>query len=179
MIAQARFRRIVEEHKNRIYGYAASILRNEADAADVTQEVFIRLWKHLDDVELGRAKAWLMRTTHNLSIDFIRKRKTAVGSTVSLEEMELREKLLCSNLDPFQHAHCRELGEELQAAVEALPEVQRKILLMFELNHCSQKEISELLQIPVNTVKVYLHRARHSLQRQLTEKHHESIEQSA
>lgn len=77
---EKKYSMLVKQHKNMIYGYALYMLKDRIEADDAVQEVLIRLWSNMDSINLLAAKSWLMRTTHNLCIDFIRKRKpTRIG----------------------------------------------------------------------------------------------------
>ena len=73
------FESVVHEHKDRIYSYAARILRGAAEAQDVAQEALVKLWQHRERVEGETAHFWLRRTVHNLCIDRIRRRKASPG----------------------------------------------------------------------------------------------------
>ncbi|MBT8386878.1 MAG: sigma-70 family RNA polymerase sigma factor, partial [Ignavibacteria bacterium] len=73
MLESSKFNFLVEQHKNRIYNYALYMLRNRMDAEDITQEVMIRTWQNINKFKFNAARAWIMRTTHNLCIDYLRK----------------------------------------------------------------------------------------------------------
>ena len=68
------FEQAVLEHKDRVHGYAAMMLRDGAEAQDVAQEALVRLWRHREEVEPALAVVWLLRTTRNLCIDRLRRR---------------------------------------------------------------------------------------------------------
>ena len=76
MIADTKYNFLVQQYKNRVYNYSLYLLQNRMDADDVTQEVLIKVWKHIGDFNILAAKTWIMRTTHNLCIDYLRKRKS-------------------------------------------------------------------------------------------------------
>ena len=73
---QIEFQQAIEQHRQRVVTLARSSLRSAADAEDIAQEVFVKLWRHWPSVEADKRLAWLMRVTHNAVIDLVRRRKT-------------------------------------------------------------------------------------------------------
>lgn len=141
----------VDLHADGIYRFAVKHLRDTDRAKDVVQESFVRLWQKVDDVEGTKAKSYLFTTAHHLLVDEARKdvRKT---------RMEDR------------HADLRwtgqsqpDLKEILDAALAILPEVQRSVVLLRDLEGYSYEEIAELTQLNVTQVKVYIYRGRTAL----------------
>jgi RNA polymerase sigma-70 factor, ECF subfamily len=84
MIETIKYNILVNKYKNRIYSYAFYMMRNRMDADDITQEVFIRIWKNMGVFSMSSAKSWIMKTTHNLCLDYLRSRKVAVERNASL-----------------------------------------------------------------------------------------------
>ena len=74
-IKETRYHILIRQYKNLIYGYAFYMMKNRMDADDVTQEVLIKIWKNIDSFNYLSAKSWIMKTTHNLCIDYLRKKK--------------------------------------------------------------------------------------------------------
>lgn len=141
------------------------MLRSRDDARDVTQEVLIRFWRRLDEIEEATALAWLMRVTRNACIDVLRQRKRMRDLVSTDAEVD---GLPHDDL-PSDHLQQLEDREAIEAAIAALGEPYRSIIILRELQHLKYEEICGALDLPLNTVKVYLHRARKMLRRQLTE----------
>ncbi|MBN1639121.1 MAG: RNA polymerase sigma factor, partial [Ignavibacteriales bacterium] len=153
-------------YKNKIYSYCIMFLKNKMDADDVAQQVFIRIWENLDIINLLSAKTWIMKTTHRLCIDFARKRNLTMKRELTFEN---EETLLTENkyLSPVQNIQSKELGEMIKNKIDLLPENLKSVFVLSEIQGLKYKEVSKVLEIPLNSVKVYLLRARKQLQEKL------------
>ncbi len=177
MLESLRYKLLVQQHKNRIYSYSYFMLKNHFDADDATQEVLIRIWNHLDNFEIKAAKSWIMKTTHNLCLDYLRKRQKSLRREYSIDEEEESMIEAPANLsDPEIGARREMLKAKIDEAVNKLPEMLKSIFVMYELQGFKYKEISYEMDIPLNSVKVYLMRARKKLQEELKEFKNEAIE---
>ena len=161
------FEQQLQRYQNRIYGFAFHYLGNREEAEDVTQEVFIRFWKHRETIDEEKPLGWLLRVTRNASVDAIRRRKT-YHRTVSVNS-ELLDYAHGSNPLPDTNAESSDFREHLQRALEELAEPYRSIVILREIQELKYQEIAEALDLPLTTVKVYLHRARKMLRNQLHE----------
>lgn len=142
--------------------------KNRMDAEDVTQDVLIRLWNNMGKFKLPAAGAWIMRTTHNLCIDYLRKQQLARQRSVFIDE-DFEERIMDSNKEnqPETKAEQNISNERIKSAVQKLPENLKSIFVLYEMEGFKYKEISKILDIPLNSVKVYLLRARKKLQEEL------------
>ncbi len=157
------FERVVHEHKDRVHGYAFWMLRDRDEARDVSQEVLVRLWQHRERVPGEAIRAWLLRTTHHLCVDRLRRR--AVRSGPSLED--LAPTLHDGTPGPDRSAASEELGRRIGEALQALSPRDRAIVLMREVQGMAYEEIAQVLDLPLGTLKASLHRARERLRRDL------------
>lgn len=172
MFKKARYQKCVLDHKDRVYRYALYTLKNEADAEDATQEVFVKLWNKFDTINPLKVKSWLMRTTYNHCIDIIRKRTRTSDKHVEIQEYQQFDDGVGNNEGPRELMEHKTLGSKIQNAVETLPAKNKEVFMMYEIQGLKYREISDLLNIPLNTVKVHLLRARKLLQQELKyEKH--------
>jgi RNA polymerase sigma-70 factor (ECF subfamily) len=144
------------------------MLRNRMDADDVTQEVLIRLWKNLDNFNLNAAGSYIMRMTHNLCIDYLRRRNISVNREIDNVFEETYQNADDVN-NPENIIGQENLNRKLKEAIENLPENLKSIFIMYQMQGMKYKEISMALDIPINSVKVYLMRARIKLQKELKE----------
>jgi RNA polymerase sigma-70 factor (ECF subfamily) len=168
MLESSKFNFLVDQHKNRIYNYALYMLRNKMDAEDITQEVMIRTWQNINKFNFNAARAWIMRTTHNLCIDYIRKNQLSFQREMPIDnerENYLEDKSNEGN--PANVASEKMIGSKIKSAIENLPEKLKSPFVLYELEGFKYREISKILDIPLNTVKVNLLRARKYLQREL------------
>lgn len=168
MLESSKFDYLIQRYKNKIFNYALYMMHNEMDAEDIAQEVMIRTWQNIDKFNFYAASAWMMRTTHNLCIDYLRRNKMQFQREVSIDDnlseriedkkhSDMPEKKLLQNL----------LNEKIKSAVENLPERLKSPFVLYELQGFKYKEISKILDIPLNSVKVNILRARKQLQKDL------------
>jgi RNA polymerase sigma-70 factor (ECF subfamily) len=141
-----------------VYGYARSIVRDEHEAEDITQQVFARLITALKNYEQRSVpfSAWLLRIAHNMAIDHLRRRVTLC------DEPDVSE----ARTDE-QRGH--ELGLALRQALETLPDVQRQVLVMRHWVGCSPGEIAAALDRSEDSIHGLHHRGRRALREALAE----------
>lgn len=162
------FRGLVETYQGRIYNIVYGMVHNRDDAQELTQDAFIKAYKKLNTFNLGtKFYTWLCRIAVNTTIDFLRKNKNK--QTMSFEEgIAVQSSSGVSDMhyesNPEQQAMKEETRQQIIAAVDELPEEQRKILILKELDGLSYKEIADVLEIPQGTVMSRLYYARKKLQ---------------
>jgi RNA polymerase sigma-70 factor (ECF subfamily) len=159
VLAPWRFRLAVFLHDRAVFRVAAALLRDAREAEDVTQDVFLLYWQRGAAVE--RPREWLMRVTRNACLDRLRRS----GRLVSHEHVEPPEP--SEDRGPEWHYEQSELGQKLRALVDTLPEPQRSLIVLFDMQGFDGATCARILDLNVNQVKVYLHRARRRLREQL------------
>jgi RNA polymerase sigma-70 factor (ECF subfamily) len=160
------FEEVVDECQRQVFTYASYLLGRREDAEEVTQEAFMKLWSNWRRVDRERAAPWLMRVTRNLCFDRLRHVK------VVREHLTDRgEDVLAAAADqrpsPALRAEGAELRQQLEAALRALGEPMRSVVLLREVQGFKYREIAEILELPLNTVRVYLHRGRRRIRERL------------
>jgi len=157
------FEQAVHAHKDRVHSYAVMMLRDVEEARDVAQEALVRLWNNRNKVDPDGARPWLMRATHNLCIDRIRKRKVRGeidGETlIPLQPDEAP--------GPGRLAESDEIGGVIRESLNLLSAGDRAVIVMREVQSMPYDEIAETLGLPLGTVKARLHRAREKLREKL------------
>ncbi len=144
------------------------MLKNKMDADDVTQEVMIRIWQNIDRFNILAAKTWIMKTTNNLCIDYLRRRSIALSREIEIdEEFEETYSNNSKTEDPYLTTHIKMMLSKVKDAIQLLPENLRSVFVLYEVQGFRYHEISKMLDMPMNTVKVYLLRARKKLQEEL------------
>ncbi|MFZ1289283.1 MAG: sigma-70 family RNA polymerase sigma factor [Melioribacteraceae bacterium] len=168
MLTDTKYNFLVQQYKSRIYNYSVYLLKNKMDAEDVTQEVLIRIWKNLESFNILSAKTWIMKTTHNLCLDYLRKRKVEFSKNpYSIEDVS--EFIENKNEDnPAFKVENEMRDKKIKMKIQELPENLKSVFVLYELHGMKYKEISKSLDIPINSVKVYLLRARKQLQEELS-----------
>ncbi|MCS6816018.1 MAG: sigma-70 family RNA polymerase sigma factor [Blastocatellia bacterium] len=166
---EAAWEEIVRQYSRRIYSLAYRFTGNRAAAEDLTQEVFLRLYRALEqyDPREGDLANWLMRVARNLIIDDYRRRArtpTEEGEDLADHEHHLRAD---ERGDPQVQIERRELSELIHAALAKLSPELRTCVILRDLEGLSYQEIAELLQIPEGTVKSRINRGRLELARVL------------
>lgn len=167
-LKQAKYNYLLQQHKNNIYGYALYMMKDQMDADDVTQEVMIRTWYNMGKFNMMAAKTWMMRTTHNLCIDYLRKRQSVAHKEVVIDEMFADSYSDEDETnDPLLKVHWKMMTNKLKSIIQTLPENLRSVFVLYEIQGLKYKEISKTLDVPLNTVKVQLLRARKKIQEEL------------
>ena len=155
---RAAMRFLYLRYADNVYGYARSIVQNDHDAEDVVQQVFTRVLTAIENYELRSVpfSAWLLRITHNLAIDYVRRRRPVVDDA---------EASLAEERPQLEAADLRGMLED---ALAELPAVQREIVVLRHLAGYSPGEIAERLGRSEDSVHGLHHRGRRALQVALT-----------
>ena len=173
MLASLKYEILIKRYKNNIYNYALYMMKNRMDADDITQEVFIRIWKNIDNFNMKVAKSWIIKTTHNLCIDYLRRNQRIISRETTVEDKKNMQG--AGTLTDTEVSVRREfLKDKIKQGINNLPENLKSVFVLYELQGFKYKEISETLSIPLNSVKVYLLRARKQMQEELKEYRHET-----
>jgi RNA polymerase sigma factor (sigma-70 family) len=152
-------------HRHHVYGYALRLLGDEDDAADVTQDVLVRLWRQGESVEPERRTAWVLRVTRNACLDALRSRQTRRAHTPN--DGALVDAARCNGHSPAALTEAADFRRHLDHALAHLDEPYRSIIILREIQDLPYQEIAETLDLPLNTLKVYLHRGRRRLREAL------------
>jgi len=163
------YRELVNQQRHRVFTYAFYTLRDQDEAEDTVQEVFVRLWQHWNEIDETAVSAWLIRVTRNACIDRIRRgrayslRVAAAGTdTVVFEGVS-------SEPEPDAVVEAMELREQIQVALTRIEEPYRSLIILREIQDLTYDEIAHAMELPLNTVKSYLHRGRKMLRKELKE----------
>ena len=164
------FSELVYRYQDRVYAFALHYLGDGEDAADVTQDVLIRLWENLESLDEPRLLPWLMRVTRNLCVDMVRKRRLQ-RRTMDIDS-DLLDQIERPNGDPGPEtvAESAELRDLVLRALRSIPEPHRSIVMLREMQDLKYEEIGETLGLPLSTVKVYLHRGRRMVREWLSKR---------
>lgn len=162
------FRKIADEYQDRIYTYAWYTLQCREEAEDVTQEVLVKLWQHVDEVDPGSLNAWVMRVTRNAVIDASRRCRTRKAVFADGVEVETVADFAVSNGQGADRAVvAREIRSALETALASIDEPYRSIVVLREIQGMTYAEVGDALELPPNTIRVYLHRGRKMLREAL------------
>lgn len=150
------FERLLAAHRGRVYRLALGYVRTPADAEDLAQEAFVRLWRALPLYD-GRASfsTWLYVIARNACLSELRRR--ALRATAPLDEHGEGAEAAAVPAEPV------DLRLDCETLVERLDEPQRRIVRLFYLEERSYEQVAAMLDMPINTVRSHLHRARKRL----------------
>jgi RNA polymerase sigma-70 factor (ECF subfamily) len=164
------FEREVIPHLDSLFNAALRLTRNPDDAGDLSQEAVLRAWRFFHQYEPGtNCRAWLLTIAYNLFRNGYRRTRELPASTA--EEFERRsavESATASSIQPPEtQIMDRSLDEEVERALEALPEEFRTAILLIDVDELSYEETARVLEIPTGTVKSRVSRGRAELRRRL------------
>jgi len=153
---------LMDRHLARIVALGRRMLGNQADAEEVAQEVFLRVWTHAERWQPGRAQfgTWLHRVAANLCLDRLRRRR----ATVDIDEMPDLES---GAPGPDRQLEESELSARVEAALQLLPERQRAAVVLSHYQGLSNTETADILEVTVEAVESLLSRARRHLRTSL------------
>jgi RNA polymerase sigma-70 factor (ECF subfamily) len=167
---------IVRAHSARVYRLAYRLTGNQHDAEDLTQEVFVRVFRSLSSYTPGTFEGWLHRITTNLFLDGARRRQR-----IRFEGLgdDVAQRLQGSELSPAQAWDERHFDGDIQAALRALPPDYRAAVVLCDIEGFSYEEIAATLGVKLGTVRSRIHRGRAQLRAALAHRERQSSRQSA
>jgi RNA polymerase sigma-70 factor (ECF subfamily) len=156
--------RLFEAHHDRIYRYVLHLVRDPAEAEDLTQETFLRAHRRLESLrDLGAVRSWLYRIATHACLDRLRQRKPQI-SLDGEEGAHRVESIASVSPSALEAAERKETSECVQRCLQFLPDRYRALILMHEVYSLTAPEIASLLDVNLNTAKMRLHRARRALE---------------
>jgi len=155
---EQKYRTLLDQHQDRVYGLAVYLLRDRAEAQDVVQECFEQLWRQIAQIDMDRATGWLLQVARNACVDRLRRRR----DTEEVQDFHLQE------LDGPEHSlRQQQLQHAISHALGEMEEPYRSLLVLRDMQQNSYREVAEILDLSMTQVKVYLHRARRRMRSQL------------
>jgi RNA polymerase sigma-70 factor (ECF subfamily) len=172
------FTQLVERHQRSLINFFYHLSWDRQVAEDCAQEVFLRLHSHLGTYEpQAKFTTFLYRIARNLWIDRMRSEASRGGRPVSLEarsasggDRPLGDRVSAPSATPVEILARQETRQALRDAIERLPEEQKAVLILSEMQGLKYQEIGAILDIPVGTVKSRMHTAMERLKVLLTER---------
>ncbi len=168
---QDAFEEIVMLYQNRVYHVCYRMLRNQAEAEDIAQEAFLRAYTNLYKFDQQRKfSTWIFRIATNLCIDRIRKKKPDYyldAQVPGTEGLDMYSQLSSDDDLPEVEVEKMETKDRVQYEVSRLPEKYRSVIVLRYFEELPLKEIAEVLDLPLGTVKTRVHRGREALRNQM------------
>ena len=168
---QAAFGELMTRYEKQVYHQALRLLADPEDAADVTQEVFLKVWRSLPSFQGDSSfSTWLYKLTDNAAIDLLRREKKRRGdASLDDEEYQWDSTLADPKGSPERVLEQQELRRTVAEGLKKLSEEHRRVLVLREINGLSYDEIADILDLTPGTVKSRIARARTALARLLME----------
>jgi RNA polymerase sigma-70 factor (ECF subfamily) len=155
---------LFESYHDRIYRYVLSLVKNPAEAEDLTQDAFLHAYRHGDSLRDPEAvRGWLYRIATHVCLDRLRQRKPLI-SLDGEEGVARVAPPVSQSPSPLDVSERKETSACVQRCLDFLPDKYRAVILLHEAHSLTAPEIADLLGVTLTTVKIRLHRARHKLQ---------------
>lgn len=158
---------LVSRYEKPIFNAAYRMLGNRAEASDVTQSVFLKVFEHLDGYESKhRFFSWIYRIALNASIDQLQRRRASESD----DEDFIENRAVSATAGPDELVDASQLHDVVQAALMELQQDYRAVIVLRHFAECSYEQMAEVLHIPEKTVKSRLYSARQVLKEKLSAK---------
>ena len=166
-----KFSELVHRFEKNIYSLSMRYSRNSEDAMDLTQEIFIKVYKNLNTFqEKGRLSTWIYRIATNACLDFVRKKQKYRVVSLTEEDYDGNEstmELPDSSMEPEELYLRQEQTSAVSAALETLSPEYKQMIILRDIQGLSYEEIGNVLQMESGTVKSRIFRARDALRKVL------------
>ena len=156
------FTEIVNRYLKSIYNFAYRLVGNEKNAEDISQEVFLKVWKNIKKFDTEKSfKTWIFSIAKNASIDYLRKRKDIPMSVFENEDggNAVADNLKDEELKADELFILAQNKKQVEKAVDELTLIQKEVIIFKYVNDMSLTEIAEIMNIPENTAKSHHRRA--------------------
>ena len=156
------FQNTIFPFKDTLFRLSKRVVGEASEAEDVVQEVLVKVWnQRLQLTEITNIEAWCIRLTKNLSIDKLRSKHHRVESFGAGFDRADTEQT------PYELAATNDTINHIQTMMDALPEKQKLVMHLRDIEEMTYQEIADALDMPINQVKVYLFRARKQVREQI------------
>ena len=173
---EAAFRELLTRYERPVFSLVYRMVRDRTQAEDLAQEAFVRAFNAIGSYKTSyKFRNWILKIAHNHTIDHLRKRRI---DTISIHgsphattaEESSRTELVVPSTDetPHEYLEHKELGGQIERAIGGLRSEYRTAVILRHIEGYAYEEIAEIMDVPLGTVKTYLHRARAELRESLS-----------
>jgi len=170
---QNSFRTLIKQYQRLVSHVVYRLIPAGPDQEDLSQEVFIRVYQHLDRFRFdSKLSTWIARITYNTCLNFLEKKKLPLyDDLVTDDDRDFEPTAPDEIARPDLNFEAAETGVILQKEIEQLPAVYKAVLTLYHLDQMSYIEIADIMNMPVGTIKSHLFRARKMLKDKLLTKY--------
>jgi RNA polymerase sigma-70 factor, ECF subfamily len=169
------YRELIGRYQRPVFSLIYRMVRDREKAEDLTQETFIKVLNAIERYDPSyKFSSWIFKIAHNTSLDHLRKKEPETlsleGSPHARTDAEIEASTITpeSNKEnPEEYTANRELGSEIDRAIARLRPEYRTAIVLCHVEGRAYEEIAEIMDVPLGTVKTYIHRARNDLKKQL------------
>lgn len=172
---EAAHRELIKRYERPVFSLVFRMVGNRELAEDLTQDTFVKVLSHLDRYRTDfKFSSWLFKIANNVAIDHLRKRQLDTISLDGSANASDADSIAATSFDvgdgaenALDEMEARELGTAIERAIASLRPEYRSCILLRHVEGRSYEEIASTLDLPLGTVKTYIHRARHELRQAL------------
>ncbi len=173
------FETLIKGYQKMAFNVAYRIMGNEEDAKDMTQDALIKVYKNLKGFRMDSSfSTWLYRIVMNTCKDELRKRKmklVSIDQPIETNDGQMQMDLEDHGLKPDEIVTQRETQKEVHEALQQVSEINRIVVVLRDIKGFSYSEISDIIDVPVGTIKSRINRGRQELKKILMNKRNSSI----
>ena len=172
---ESAFRELIRRYERPVFSLIFRMVRDRETAEDLSQETFIKVLNHVDKYRPEfKLSSWLFKIANNVAIDHMRKRQLETVSMDGSPHARSQAETEATSFDvearqetALEELESKELGSAIERAIATLRPEYRSCIMLRHVEGRSYEEIAATLDLPLGTVKTYIHRARHELRRAL------------
>jgi RNA polymerase sigma-70 factor (ECF subfamily) len=173
---EAAYRELLTRYEKPVFSLVYRMVRHRTLAEDLAQEAFIKAFNGIASYNPAyKFSSWIFKIASNQTIDFLRRKEVETVSLDGSRQAQTQEEVEASRItvestgpNPEEFVEARELGAEIEAAIGELRPEYRTAILLRHVEGRAYEEIAEIMDVPLGTVKTYIHRARSELRETLT-----------
>lgn len=165
------YRELLGRYQRPVFSLVYRMVRDRELAEDIAQETFVKVFNHLANYNPKyKFSSWIFKIASNLSIDYLRKREPETVSLDGSRHASTADEIEATRItveskdeNPEEFLEAKQLGAEIERAIEQLRPEYRTAILLRHVEGRAYEEIAEIMDVPLGTVKTYIHRARGEL----------------
>jgi RNA polymerase sigma-70 factor (ECF subfamily) len=169
------YRELLDRYQRPVFSLIYRMVRDREQAEDLAQETFVKVFNHIESFDPKyKFSSWIFKIASNLTIDALRRKELKTVSLDGSRNAETPDEIDATRItvesrdeNPEEFLEAKELGQEIEQAIGELRPEYRTAILLRHVEGRPYEEISEIMGIPLGTVKTYIHRARGELRETL------------